>query len=267
MAVFVAASDESSGKSERDPFYFAGWLAPEEDWSRFLTPAWQERVLDGPPQIPYLHMTEIRRPEWRAQYGLSHLQAEDRVDEAFALIDNMATLYPVCINIDAADWRDKFSKRRVLVPKRKHEPFRPDYMGFIGFAWYLLQYVAKHHPEAEKVDFIVERNGHITKYIQEFHAQLAAMFRFLELPNVAELVGELLPAGKERVPLQAADVLCWHTARAKSKTMDATDARRYQLLAKREGLYATLPPQDMDKIDDALTLDPRELRAKYPDLT
>jgi hypothetical protein len=27
----------------------------------------------------------------------------------------------------------------------------------------------------------------------------------------ARLVGELIPGGKDRVPLQAADVLCWYT--------------------------------------------------------
>jgi hypothetical protein len=179
----------------------------------------------------------------------------------------MASFYPICINIDAGDFRDKFSTTRVAVPKKKEQPFEPDYMCFLGYAIYLLEYVAKHHPEAEKVDFIVERKGHVTKYIQEFHAQLVPMFKFLKLPDVAELVGELIPGGKERVPLQAADLLCWHTARAKSMSMGAMDRKRYQVLAKREGLYATLPKEDMDKIDDALTLNPIELGKKYPEFS
>jgi len=68
MAVFISASDEAAGKNQRDPFLFAGFVAPEKDWSRFLAPAWQERVLDGPPSIPYLHMTDIRSPQWRSDY-------------------------------------------------------------------------------------------------------------------------------------------------------------------------------------------------------
>src|SRR5579862_4656280 len=60
MAVFVSASDETAGRGQADLFFFGGWLGPEEDWSRFFVPAWQERVLDGPPKIPYLHMTDIR---------------------------------------------------------------------------------------------------------------------------------------------------------------------------------------------------------------
>jgi hypothetical protein len=36
-----------------------------------FAPAWQERVLDGRPQIPYLHVTEIRRREWHFRRGES----------------------------------------------------------------------------------------------------------------------------------------------------------------------------------------------------
>ena len=86
MAVFVSGLDETAGKTHRDTFLLAGFVAPEHDWSRFFAPAWQERVLDGPPAIPYLHMTEIRSPKWREKYGLSKLEADDRIDTAIALI-------------------------------------------------------------------------------------------------------------------------------------------------------------------------------------
>ena len=72
MAVFLASCDESAGKTKRDQFYFGGFIGPEEDWSRFLAPAWQERVLDGPPVIPYLHMTDIRSNQWRRGHGIFH---------------------------------------------------------------------------------------------------------------------------------------------------------------------------------------------------
>src|SRR5689334_19334212 len=59
MAVFISASDEYSGSDGSGSFLFAGYIGPEKDWSDFFVPAWRQRVLDGPPTIPYLHMTEI----------------------------------------------------------------------------------------------------------------------------------------------------------------------------------------------------------------
>jgi hypothetical protein len=252
MAVFVAASDESSGKTKRDPYYFAGWVAPEEDWSRFFAPAWQERVLDGPPKIPYLHMTEMRSAQWRSQWHLSKLQAEDRIDEAFRLIDTMATLYPVGITVDAGQFRDKFSKTRVVKPgNRVGANFDPDYICFLGYAFVVLQYVAHNHPEAKKVDFVIERNGQITQYIKEFHSQLPQCLQALNEPALSRLVGELIPGGKDRVPLQAADVLCWHTARPR-KLMDSSDVRRYAKLAHRKGIFAELTDEQISQIEKAL---------------
>src|SRR5439155_17281293 len=114
MAVFVSGLDETAGKTHRDTFLLAGFVAPEHDWSRFFAPAWQERVLDGPPSIPYLHMTEIRSRKWRERYGLSQLQADDRIDEAIILLDTMATLYPVGVHVDAGYLLDQFSKYKVV---------------------------------------------------------------------------------------------------------------------------------------------------------
>ena len=251
MAVFVAASDESSGRTPKDPFYFAGWVGLEEDWSRFFIPAWQERVLDGPPSIPYLHMTEIRSPEWRSKYGLTRLQAEDRVDAAFTLLDTMATLYPVGIHVNAGLFRDKFADSKVVAPKRKGRPFDPDYLCFLGYAFHILEYIAHEYPDAEKVDFIVERNGVIPRYIQEFHSQIPNCLRALGDPSLAELVGELIPGDKTRVPLQAADVLCWHTARP-AESMGIEDRRRYAKFAHRRGLLAELTKEEMDVLHAAI---------------
>jgi len=75
------------------------------------------------------------------------------------------------------------------------------------YAFIVLSYVDLEHPKAEKVDFIVERNGYITKYIQEFHLTLADGLTALGKPLLARLVGELISGEKERVPLQAADLL------------------------------------------------------------
>ena len=96
MAVFVSASDENGDNRE---FFFGGLLAPVDDWSRHFAPAWQERVLDGPPCIPYLHMTEIRSRQFREQHGISRLRADQRIDEAIAIISQLGNIRAIGIDL------------------------------------------------------------------------------------------------------------------------------------------------------------------------
>lgn len=253
MAIFVSGLDETTGKTHRDSFMLAGFVAPEEDSSRFFAPAWQERVLDGPPLIPYLHMTEIRSRQWRDKYGLSKLAADDRINEAIALIDQMSSLYPIGIRANAGYVRDRFAGIKVLRTRGKPRQFEPDYICFLGYAWVVLNYVNIHHPHAEKVDFVVERNGDVTKHIQDFHATLAQTLTAFGKPSLSRLVGELIPGGKDRVPLQAADVLCWHTARAQnSSIMDKGDILRYSVLARRTGVREQFADEQIDQMAKAL---------------
>jgi hypothetical protein len=135
MAVFVSGSNESTGKNQRDTFHFGGWIGPEEDWSYFFAPAWQERVLNGPPPIPYLHMTEIRSSSWRIERGLSRAAAEDRVDEAFSIIDTMGSFYPIGVYLDAGHVRDSFTEIKVVKSSGGAKPFDPDYLCFLTYAY------------------------------------------------------------------------------------------------------------------------------------
>jgi hypothetical protein len=255
MAIFVSGSDETSGKTQRDNFVFAGWVAPEEEWSRFFAPAWQERVLDGPPAIPYLHMTDIRSPRWREEYRISQLDADDRIDEAFRLIDTMQSLYPVGIMVDAGHVRDRFAKTRVtaLRLKAKARAFEPDFVCFLAYSWIVLNYLDQHHPEAEKVDFVVEKNGATTKHIQDFHSALAQSLEALGNPSLARFVGDIIPGEKGRIPLQAADLLCWHTARSRHpETMDLADRRRYATIAHRKGTYEQISNEQVFRMAETL---------------
>jgi hypothetical protein len=250
MAVFVSASDESSGKNQRDTFLFAGWVGPEEDWSRFFVPAWQERVLDGPPPIPYLHMTDMRRRQWLEDHGLTKLVASDRIDEAVLLLDTMANFYPIAITIDGAHFRDETKGMKIKpAPGMASTEFEPDYICFLAYARLVLGYIEHRHPEAEKVDFIVEMNGKITKHIQKFHANLTDSLKYLGKDSLARLVGQLIPAEKDRTPLQAADLFCWHVARArKPEMMDANDFRRYSRLANRVGCIYEFPKDTITEL-------------------
>jgi hypothetical protein len=254
MAVFVSGSDESAGKTERDRFYQAGFVAPESDWSDFFVPAWQERVLDGPPKIPYLHMTDIRSPKWRTEHGLSKTSAEDRVDEACNLIHTMGSLYPIGAHLDAGVFRDNFGSTKFVAASGGAKTFEPDYTCFLLYTVLVLSYVDTYHPEAEKVDFIVERKSDITKHIQEFHSHTAANLAALGQSSLARLVGDLIPGDKDRVPLQAADVLCWHSARSKSEAMDEPSYRRYCRIAHNAGCLIEVTKEQIAKLKIVLSV-------------
>jgi hypothetical protein len=247
VALFISASDEHSGNGGQGIFLFAGYVGPEEDWSRFFVPAWQERVLDGPPKIPYLHMTEIRGNEFRDKHGLSRLTADDRIDEAAAVIDTMGTLYPIAVEVDGGRIKDLFADvkvRRSSAKQFEAKPFEPDYLCFLAYAHTVLDYVHKKHPEAEKVDFIVEQKGVITRYINEYHSRLDEALAAIGRSDLSPLVGQLIPGDKQCIPCQAADVLCWHAARFQNAQevapQDVPDARRYLRLRNRKGLWVSL---------------------------
>jgi hypothetical protein len=147
MAVFVSFSDESTGKNQRDTFVWAGWLGPEEDWSRFFTPAWNERVLAGPPRIPYLHMTDIRNQKWRDSHGIASIDAENRIDHGCVVLDQLANLHPLRVVIDTDYFRDEFREIRVTPDRRKQfasTMYGPDYLAFLAYAWTTLKYLAEY---------------------------------------------------------------------------------------------------------------------------
>ena len=67
-------------------------------------------------------------------------------------------------------------------------------------------------------------------------------------PELVPLLGEFIPGGKDRVPLQAADYLCWHVRRAEAQTMDARDAARWDAIANRKGFSLELPEKSLTKL-------------------
>lgn len=242
VAVFVAGADESTGRAHTDPFLFGGFVARERLWSRSFAPAWQRRVLNGPPKIDWLHMADIKSPKWRAAHGLTPEDVEHRLDEAFALIDAAGGLYPVAYRVDAGHLRGAFAEAEVKLVMNTEgglavKRFEPDYYCFVQWAFRVLLYVNLNYPEAEKVDFVIERNGRITKHIQRFHASMGKTLKNIDgAKHLARLVGELIPGGKDRVPLQAADLLVWHTQAADANSLSVSDERRYaKTIRARDG--------------------------------
>jgi hypothetical protein len=242
MAVFLAASDETSGGNALSMYHFAGWIAPEPDWSFYFTPAWKERVLDGPPRIPYLHMTEIRSKAWRDQWTITEVDADERLDEAARVIDHMGSLYPLMITIDGSVFMPLYKEHRMIGVSGRGKDFQPDFLAFVAYVYAVLAYVHAKHTSAEKVDFLVENNSEITKEIHQLYKSMPTALTHIRAPELIPLLGEFLPAGKDRAPLQAADYLCWHSRRADSNTLDdVRDARRFGVIASRKGFRLIVP--------------------------
>src|SRR5271168_134787 len=70
-------------------------------------------------------------------------------------------------------------------------------------------HAAKKYPDVEKVNFVVSQKKRVSEHIIELHEMLKARI----WPPLDALVGDLWPGDMETVlPLQFADVLCWHLA-------------------------------------------------------
>lgn len=140
MAVFVSYSDETETGSLSD-FLVSGYVADEKTTWPFLTSAWQERVLDGPPKIPLLHMTDIRNPEWRGKEGkgISVLDSEDRISAAVDLLATCGGLSIVTSAIRRADLKSailsKFNRPKDVTEALAH----PDYFCFHAYCTVVLK--------------------------------------------------------------------------------------------------------------------------------
>jgi hypothetical protein len=228
LAVFVAYSDESGVGDPGGEFLVAGYVAREDEWP-WISSAWQERVLDGPPPIPYLHVNEIRGQEWRAQHHISVNDAEERISEAVLVMRSSGAVYAIASVTKRSDLTEIFSHDDFKRSKKKTVIGldQPDYLCFIGYAAFVLGQIYKKHPEAEKVTFVVSRKKGITERINQFHE---GMKQYLD-PKLIPLVGELIPDSMElQLPLQAADLLCWHIQKYYAETVDTVDRARFDRL-------------------------------------
>lgn len=205
MTVFLSASDESVGKDHRSMFFYGGLIAPVKDWVELFTPSWQARVLDGPPKIPYLHMVDIRSRDWRDDNGLTDEEAERRVDQAFLVIDSIKSLRPISSRMTGSVFLDKFPKKQKMrIASGARKKFLPDYLALIGYVFTVLGHVADNFPDAETIDFLVERKDGITDHVNEFYDDIQKSLNECGDARLGNLLGGLLTGGKDRLPLQGA---------------------------------------------------------------
>ena len=158
MAVFVSYSDETKTGSLSD-FLVSGYIADEQSTWPLLTSAWQERVLDGSPNIPYLHMTDIRNAKWRREKGngISEIESECRISAAVSLLAQCGGLSIVTSAIRRANLesaiRSKFDRSKDVTEALS----KPDYFCFHAYCTVVLKMVRLRHSNVDKVNFVVSR--------------------------------------------------------------------------------------------------------------
>lgn len=235
VAVFLSFSDEAGTGDPQGDFLVEGYLAPELDWP-FVARAWQQYVLDGPPKLPYLHMIEVRNEDWLKRFGIGYLEAQDRIDEAARIISHAGSLRIVQSIINRGELAEIIHSRYHRKKDIPQPLLDPDYFCYLTYFVGVVVGVHTNFPDAEKVDFVVSRKKYITHNLVNSHDDLRKWLASL-YPKMAGLMGEVIPSEmEERLPLQAADVLCWHHQRDLAGT---ADSQRQGTLRQAKGTEAS----------------------------
>ena len=161
MPVYTAYSDESGVADPTGEFLVCGYLGTESTWD-YVRRAWQERVLDGPPKIPDLHMTDIRSSYWRAKVGMAFNDSENRVAEAVRVIYGAGALDAVASVIKRSMLHEVFPKQ-TEPRKSKTGLDNPDYVCYMAYFQLVLNRVRKLHPDATRVNFVFAEKTETTK--------------------------------------------------------------------------------------------------------
>jgi hypothetical protein len=236
MAVFICCADESSDARQQEQFFYGGFAAPVDAWESQFIPAWNERVLAGPPVLEYLHMSDLMCDERRQASGLTWWDADERITEASRVIGSTGALIPIVWSFSY----QQFAKEMLpYAPWKKHTGLEePDYLTFLCFVHSTLQWLYEHrHDEAQRVDFWVEHNGKITTRIGRFHERIPENLIELGRPELAAMCGEFTPVSKTRIQAQAADMLCWHERNACAGRLDIAGQRRHARIVGNKAIY------------------------------
>jgi hypothetical protein len=225
VAVFVSFSDESGpGNSTDGTFLVSGYVAEESEWP-YIAHAWQQWVLDGPKKIPYLHMIEID-DEWQLKYG----DMESTLDEAARLLSHSGSLRIVRSRVDLAELSEAVSAYDGKAPRTLRDP---DYYCYLKYFVAVTIGVHRTFPLAERIDFVVSRKQYVTHHLEKSHDDLKSWF-YKHVPQVEGLIGDIIPGDmKDRLPLQAADFLCWHLQREEAGKITQKQRQR---LASAQGI-------------------------------
>ncbi len=244
MAHFLTYSDESENQKGKKIFTCAGWSAGATVWDRRFTERWQKEVLNGPPELEYLHTTNINDLKWRRDHGISNKDAEARIEAAIGIIEDARWLYPVAVSVETAIYLQKMKEvkktalRSLRIPvKGPMEMFirNPDFFCFVIYCTEALYYVERRvgGPKFNTVEFIAEEKGDLTKW---FRPAYEAAGTPVHQPMKA---GHAMVSKESKTrPLEAADMLCWYFQRHHGDALGTgIGLQRYRRLTSRPGKY------------------------------
>jgi len=248
MAVFVAFSDESAVGDSQGTFLMGGYVADEKRWP-CIVEAWQDRVLNGPPKIPYLHMIEIRDGDWRKEFGITYNDTENRVSEAVRVMFSSGAVSAIGAHLRRGDLADTIQCR--LRAEGQRIPVglnEPDYLCFLAYARLCLGRIHEDHPDVERVDFVISRKKKVSQHIGTFHEHLKALLS----PPLDGFAGHLMPGEmKDHLPLQMADLLFWHMQRHFAGKMSRVDENRLWYLGEARGALHEITRGQLDQLADS----------------
>jgi hypothetical protein len=250
VTIYLAALDET--QNSKGDFTLGGFIAPTVDWAKWFQPAWQERVLDGPPSIPYLHMSEAWGEDWQTKYGVSGNQVYERIEEAARVIRSMGSLYPMTSAMIVSDFEKEFAGPLKKLNSGEWEIVKdPDYLCFIAVSLLSLQYVQQTCPDATRLDLLIEESEKTSANMELFHQHLDDVVA--QFPELAAIRGTLSVGQKESIPLQAADTLLWHVQRANAGRLTRPELRRFARIANRHGYVHRHMVVDLNDLREGLT--------------
>jgi hypothetical protein len=156
--------------------------------------------------------------------------------------------------MDGGHFRDVFRETKVVRvrPQPSMSKLEPDHISFLGFAIAALEVVHHKHLDAEKVDFLIEKKTKIMRQIEDFvKRDMRDALADIRHGHLVRLIGNVIAGGKERVPLQAADVAMWHMRRHAAGEAEAQDVRRLGLMMNHRWMTLNgVTPEEITTVGD-----------------
>jgi hypothetical protein len=239
VSVYVSYTDESESRDQkRGKFLIGGYVADELKWPEF-SKRWSEEIITSSPTIPYLHMVDIRSEAWRAKHGITRLQADEKVKRAIQIISQTDFICGYFAPISEPAYLKALQVFLDVGPKGEKNHSKIDYLCFVAYSLHLIKNLSAEHPDLRKVVFNISRKKIISHHLQtDLYDAMVAYLRTFN-PAVAKLFGDVVPLIMENhMPLQAADVLCWHVQRLYAKReSEEPEVKRNTVLLMQKNLY------------------------------
>jgi hypothetical protein len=217
VSVYFSYTDETASPDAGGKFLISGFGARDTDWPEFSR-QWRDKILLAPPKIPYVHMVDLRSESWRKKHGITCYEADEKVIKAIALIRSFdSVLRPYISQVCEKTYKSCTERLSSAGIKTQRHHGYVDYVAFIAYAFNLLKLIHTDFPDVHRVQFGVSKKNFVTHHIQ--HGVRDEMIQGMKKMNhvIASRFGDVLPLSMEdHMPLQAADVYCWHLQRTYS---------------------------------------------------